>query len=154
MDVVDITYTYSDKSLEALERLIDKIAEVFHLDVSLKEMFYTGVFCKSNVYANYFDQAEVYDCLNVPDELVNFSSTPKSRESYVDGVIDQIMLGQVKKPEWMVYVEAHATCGEYERQPSTYLRLYPKNRKYSALGDTILAFLYSVNSLTDVALVK
>ena len=148
MDVSEITFVYSDKSVEMLERLIDKFSELFHLNVSLEDMFYTGVFCKPDVYANYFVINEMHDCIVVPDVLVCVTSTPESRETYVRGVIDQIIRGKLKKPEWMVYVEANQECA-MGKGPSTYLRLIPKESKYSTLGDAILNFLYSVNSLSE-----
>lgn len=147
MKISETNLVYSDQSVEKLSQLVDKFSELFHLNTKVSDMFYVGVFCKDCTYANYFVQQEIYDCLTVPDELVSAGSTPESRERYVGGIINQIMTGKIQKPEWMVYVEAHAVCDDIGNAPSTFLRLIPKEAKYGRLGDAIIDFLYSVNSM-------
>ena len=57
------------------------------------------------------------------------------------------MRGEIKKPEWMKYVEEEEICNQFEAAPSTFLNLLPKEEKYQGLANTFLYFLYSPNMM-------
>lgn len=145
--VKDYTVIYSQPSIEALENLMSEFFKTFGLVETINDMFYYGVFCKIQNYAN-FDFNEIEErTFEVPSILLNYQSTDEERFNYVKMIIKQIMHKEIRKPEWMTYVELNDCCNEYGQAPSTFLYIDVKDSKYEALKQSLLKFLYSPNLL-------
>lgn len=146
-----ITFVYSSKSVEALKKLFTELRWVFgYTTVSeLNDMFYYGVFCKSVTYANFngWEKAQ-REGIEVPEILTAMCPTPSEREDFVKRTINEIIKGEIEKPEWMEYVEEETVCSCCDVAPSTFLTLIPKDEKYQSLADRLLEFLYSPNMMT------
>lgn len=146
------SFVYSSACVEALRELMEEFFNIFELDVKLDDIFDYGVFCKEDTYANYKHWDEAPLELEVPYYLTNPTSSEKSRTEYVRGIIDQVITGEIEKPEWMIYVEMEETCNEYEQAPSNFLYLQVKDgmEKYEILGQKLIEFLYSPNLMTTL----
>ena len=146
-----ITFVYSSESVEALKKLFTELRWVFgHTTVSeLNDMFYYGVFCKPNTYSNFngWEKAQG-EGIEVPEMLTSVCPTPSEREDFVKRIINEIIKGEIEKPEWMQYVEEESVCNCCNAAPSTFLTLIPKDEKYRTLADRLLDFLYSPNMMT------
>lgn len=142
---VDYTVIYSQPCIEAFEKLIDEISHTFGLIETIDDMFYYGVFCKSQNYANfYFDIKENYN-FEIPKIISSCESNEKERIDYVKKLIGQIIRKEIKKPQWMKYVEMSVNSNEFHASPSTFLYIEAKEDKYSNLGERLTEFLYSPN---------
>mgnify|MGYP004563757619 CR=1 FL=1 len=145
-----ITFVYSSESVEALKKLFTELRWVFgYTTVSeLNDMFYYGVFCKPITYSNFkgWEKAQ-REGIEVPEILTAICPTPSEREDFVKRIINEIIKGEIEKPEWMKYVEEETTCSCCDAAPSTFLSLIPKEEKYQALADKLLEFLYSPNMM-------
>ena len=134
----DYTVINSQPSIEALEKLISDFFGTFGMAETIDDLFYYGVFCKPQNYANFkFDVREEYD-FDIPYNI-------EEKIDYVEKLISQIMRKEIKKPEWMKYVEMNASCNEYEQAPSTFLQIIPKESQYETLAQRLIEFLYSPN---------
>ena len=146
-----ITFIYSSESVEALKKLFTELRWVFgYTTVSeLNDMFYYGVFCKPNTYSNFngWEKAQG-EGIEVPEMLTSVCPTPSEREDFVKRTINEIIKGEIEKPEWMQYVEEESVCSCCNAAPSTFLTLIPKDEKYRTLADRLLDFLYSPNMMT------
>lgn len=138
-----LTYVYSSHCVEYLEALIESIQSTFSIKASLDDMFYYGLFCNAETYSN-FEKYEGFDG-DVPDILTNQCQSPDSKLKYVKGIIENIIKGEVEKPEWMIYVEETETFNCYSDAPSTFLYLVAKDEKYEVFGEALTNFLYSPN---------
>lgn len=145
--MVDYTFIYSSPSIEALENLIKSFLATFNIPKTIDEMFEYGVFCKPETYANFefWDEAPLNLC--VPDNLTSVCSKPSDRMNYVKMIIEQIIKGEIDKPEWMLYVEQTASCNKFNDAPSTFLTIIPKSDEYRDLANKLIEFLYSPNLL-------
>lgn len=143
----DYTVIYSSPSKEALEDLIKETVLLFNSPLTLNDMFYYGVFCKPETYAHYHLWEDAPLDLEIPFVLINPCVTGFERLEYVNGVIKEIVKGEIEKPEWMIYVEMEDYKTEYGLSPSTFLYLYPKEEKYKVFGEKLINFLYSPNLL-------
>lgn len=144
-----LTLIYSSEAIEALQKLFEELSNVFGYTVipTLDEMFYYGVFCKTNTYSNfkYWDNGTID--FEVPEILTSVCATANDRYNFVETTIQEIIKGEIEKPEWMLYVEEEETCNVFDAAPSTFLRLIPKNEKYQDLANKLLEFLYSPNMM-------
>lgn len=137
--------------MEALEELMASFFETFNLTyIDISELFWYGVFCKTETYANYEHWDEAPMTLEIPDVFQAECAKPSDRVEYVNGIINQVIKGEIDKPEWMVYVEMEESCEDYDASPSTFLRLIAKEDKYEYLAEKLLNFLYSVNLITKI----
>lgn len=143
----DFTVVYSSASKEAFEELMKETLLLFNSPLKLEEMFYYDVFCKTETYAYYDLWEEAPVTLEIPSQLTNTCSRLKDKVDYVNNVIEQILKGNMEKPEWMVYVEMEDYNTEYKLSPSTFLYLYAKDEKYQVFGEKLINFLYSPNLL-------
>ena len=126
----DYTVVNSQPSIEALENLMAGFFDTFGMVETLDDLFYYGVFCKPQNYANFkFDVREEYD-FDIPYNITNQEANEEEKIDYVKKLINQIMRKEIKKPEWMKYVEMNASCNEYEQAPSTFLQIIPKESQY------------------------
>lgn len=143
----DYTVVYSSASKEALENLINETILLFNSPLTIDDMFYYGVFCKCETYAHYdlWEDAPVE--LEIPFVLTNPCAKAQDRMDYVQGTIQQIVKGEIGKPEWMIYVEMEDYKTEYCLAPSTFLYIYPKEEKFRSFGEKLIEFLYSPNLL-------
>lgn len=146
-----ITFIYSSESVEAIKRLFTELRGVFGYTLipEFDDMFYYGVFCKPNTYANFngWEKAQ-REGIEVPEILTAMCPTPSEREDFVKRTINEIIKGEIEKPEWMQYVEEETVCNCCNAAPSTFLTLIPKDEKYRTLADSLLDFLYSPNMMT------
>ena len=143
------TYVYSSNSIEFLKEMLKEFFFVFNIpSVTPDDLFYYGVFCKDVTYANYKYWNEAPDRLEIPIQLTGECQTEEERLDYVHTIINDIMTGEIKKPEWMLYVEMEEVCNDYESAPSTFLYLIAKEGKYETLAKKILDFLYSPNMMS------
>ena len=146
-----ITFVYSSESVEALKKLFTELRWVFGYTTvpELNDMFYYGVFCKQNTYSNFngWEKAQG-EGIEVPEMLTSVCPTPSEKEDFVKRTINEIIKGEIEKPEWMKYVEEESVCSCCNAAPSTFLTLIPKDEKYRTLADRLLDFLYSPNMMT------
>lgn len=141
----DYTVIYSQPCIEFFEKLISEISHTFGLVETIDDMFYYGVFCKPQNYANfYFDISESYG-FDIPDLIMSCESKESERIDYVKKLISQIIHKEIKKPEWMKYVEMTVNSNEFEQSPSTFLYIEAKDKKYENLAKDLIDFLYSPN---------
>lgn len=155
--IATFEYVYTDDScITKLTSLVEAFQVALHGEnaarLELKDMFYYGTFCTNGTYADFDWSAYAYQTFDVPEILSNGLATAAEREEYVTQVINMIMTGAKKRPEWMKFVEENATCDEYDSAPSTFLRLVPKDEKYNGLAQALLGFLYSPNRQTSMFL--
>ena len=146
-----ITFIYSSESVEALKNLFTELRRVIGYTTvpELNDMFYYGVFCKQNTYSNFngWEKAQG-EGIEVPEMLTSVCPTPSEKEDFVKRTINEIIKGEIEKPEWMKYVEEESVCSCCNAAPSTFLTLIPKDEKYRTLADRLLDFLYSPNMMT------
>lgn len=144
-----LTFIYSSRSVEALKDVFAELQHIFGRNniPDFEDIFYYGVFCKPCNYAffKYWDDAP--DSLEIPEIITNGWSKKSEKLDYVRKTINEIMRGEIKKPEWMKYVEEEEICNQFEAAPSTFLNLLPKEEKYQGLANTFLYFLYSPNMM-------
>ena len=144
-----LTFIYSSRSVEALKDVFAELQHVFGRNniPDFEDILYYGVFCKPCNYAffKYWDDAP--DSLEIPEIITNGWSKKSEKLDYVRKTINEIMRGEIKKPEWMKYVEEEEICNQFEAAPSTFLNLLPKEEKYQGLANTFLYFLYSPNMM-------
>lgn len=147
--MIDYTFIYSSPSIEALEKLISSFLSTFNIPKKIDEMFEYGVFCKPETYANYdlWDEAQ-----NVcpPVNLTSECQKPSDRLNYVNMIIQQVIKGEIEKPDWMLYVEENESCNEFDDAPSTFLTIIPKSEEYKDLAEKLIEFLYSPNMLIEM----
>ena len=143
----DYTVINSQPSIEALENLMADFFGTFGLTETIDDLFYYGVFCKSQNYANYpFDITENYG-FELPYALTAACAKDSEKIDFVETIIGQVMRKEIKKPEWMKWVEMNMVCDEFDQPPSTFLRIVAKDPQYEALAQRLIEFLYSPNVL-------
>ena len=148
---IDYTVIYSHPSVEALENLMKDIFGTFGVAETIDDLFYYGVFCKPQNYANYeFDIREEYD-FEIPEVMTDACFQGNARHDYVKKLINQILRKEIKKPEWMKYIELNMTCNEFGQPPSTFLYIIAKEPQYEALAQRLIEFLYSPNMTITMA---
>lgn len=145
------TVIYSSESVEPVKKLVNTFLDTFHCNPELNfdDLFYVGVFCKPETYANYQGWDEFPCDVYIPTVLTSITSTNDERLEFVDKTMNNILLGEEIKPEWMVQVEALEMC-ENMFAPSTFLYLKPKDEKFVELGERLIEFLYSPNLMTTL----
>lgn len=142
---IDYNIIYSQPCIESFEKLVNEIARTFNLTETLDDMFYYGVFCKPQNYANfYFDPREDYK-FDIPRIISSCNSKGWERMDYVKKIIKQIMHKEIKKPQWMKYVEMSVDHNEFHASPSTFLYIEAKEDKYIKLSERLTEFIYSTN---------
>ena len=148
------TCVYSSCSVEEARKLVNSFIRTLvseYSELNFDNMFYAGVFCATTTYANYEYWDELSVNLERPEILTSVCSTEQERINYVDEVINAVIKGEIEKPEWMVEIEGTAVCDENSlMSPSTFLRLIPKDNKYTELGERLISFLYSINLLSTI----
>ena len=143
----DYTIINSQPSIEAFQNLMADFFGTFGLTETIDDLFYYGVFCKSQNYANYpFDITENYG-FELPFALTAPCAKDSEKIDFVETIIGQVMRKEIKKPEWMKWVEMNMVCDEFDQPPSTFLRIVAKEPQYEALAQRLIEFLYSPNVL-------
>lgn len=141
----DYTVINSQPSIEALENLMTEFFDTFGLTDKIEDIFYYGVFLKPQNYANFeFEDCDLCD-FEVPYTLTAECTKYDEKLDYVNGIINKILKKEIKKPEWMKYIEMNMTCNAYGQAPSSFLNIIPKEEKYQKLAERLLEFLYSPN---------
>lgn len=143
---------YSDPSVDAAKKLLKTFMDLCEIClVEPEDMFYFGVFCHVTTYANFkgWEDAKK-EGIEIPGILIDTCPNSDDRIEYVEDIIQQVMTGEIDKPEWMNYVEENASCDWCEQMPSTFLRLIPKEEKYRELGCRLITFLYSPNRMSSI----
>ena len=145
---------YSQPSVEEVKELIDTFLETFGiLTLKADDLFYYGVFCSINNYVSY-DWHQLYMIGNVqfeiPPVFISVCSSIKEKVNYVKMTINEVLRGEIKKPEWMTFIEMETDNGYCNSQPSNFLRLLPKEEKYKKLGEQLIQYLYSPNRTSVV----
>ena len=141
----DYTVINSQPSIEALENLMADFFGTFGMTETIDDLFYYGVFCKPQNYANYqFDLTENYG-FEIPYALTADCAKESEKLDYVQSIINQILRKEIKKPEWMKWIEMNMNCNEFEQAPSTFLTIIAKEPQYEALAQRLTEFLYSPN---------
>ena len=140
----DYTVVNSQPSLEALENLIQEFSWTFGLTETIDDMFFYGVFFKPQDYVNFkFNENEID--FELPYALSSPCANQREKIDYVKSIMNQIMKKEIKKPEWMKYIEMNMVCNAYGQAPSSFLNIIPKEEKYQKLAERLLEFLYSPN---------
>lgn len=147
-----LSLIYSQPSIEALKEMVNNFLKLNPYNtLTIDDLFYYGVFCASITYANYdWLYEKINDKFEVPEILYAPCATEEERLDYVDRIIDEVMKGEIKKPDWMTFIEIESNCNVCDNQPSNFLRLKSKDDKYNKLAETIINFLYSPNRTTVV----
>lgn len=147
-----LSLIYSQPSIISLKEMVNEFIEILSdTNLTIDDMFYYGVFCATITYANHeWSDVVMNSDFEIPEILYAPCATAEEREDFVNQVINEIIKGENEKPEWMTYIEMESDCDECGHQPSTFLRLVPKEEKYKKLGEKIVNFLYSPNSITVV----
>ena len=134
-----VIYTYSDASLDACRNMIDEIFRVSGVDKKCDDVFSLSVALENN--DRYHDAAAEMEQEDLPVELRGLSY--RDMDKALDAYLDQIALGKVEKPEWMVAAEGGS--GGYDYKPSTNLNIVAKAPEYEKLTELVHKFLYSTS---------
>ena len=143
----ELSLIYSQPSIVSLKEMVNEFIETLsNTNLKIDDMFYYSVFCATITYANY-DWEKLVGCsqFEIPEILYAPCVTSEDREDFVDRIINEVMKGEIEKPEWMTFIEMESDCDACGHQPSNFLRLIPKEEKYKKLGEKIIKFLYSPN---------
>lgn len=144
-----LTTVYSSPSISALEALMSCILGIFDgQGRKIGDIIKYGVFCREDTYANFTGWDDAPEGLEVPEILTAACSRPCERIRYVRGIIEEILNGEIRKPEWMEYVEMEDACEGVP--PSTFLYIISTDEKYECLAKTLRQFLYSPNLMTTM----
>lgn len=147
----DYTVINSQPSIEALENLMAEFFKTFGMTEEIDDLFYYGVFCKPQNYANYpWDLMDNYS-FEVPHAIADVCANEEEKIDFVKKTINQILRKEIKKPEWMKWVEMNSICNEFGQAPSTFLQIVAKEPKYEALAERLNEFLYSPNLTITMA---
>lgn len=148
----ELSLIYSQPSVDSLREMVNEFIDVFSdKNLTIDDMFYYGVFCATITYANYeWSYLLVNNTFDIPEVFYAPCATEEERIDYVIQTMEDVMKGEITKPEWMTYIEMETDCDCYGHQPSNFLRLIPKEEKYKELGEKIIKFLYSPNRTTIV----
>ena len=98
--------------------VVKKPLKVFGSEQTADDLFWFGVFNDDYDYYDYLESEEEFETL-----------------------INDILKGKAEKPEWMVEQEE----SDYRRGSS--LQILAKDDKYKELGNKIISFLYSTESV-------
>lgn len=116
------TYVWQDSSVEPCRELVQEFCNVMGYDKDVDDMFSFVVLCDS--FWCYEDHEDYpYD-----DEF--------------DSLIEDIKMGVVNKPDWMIEVEQQEDDYTYHT-PDTSLYITPKHIKYENLAKALKTFLNS-----------
>lgn len=135
-------FTYSSGSLSSIKNLIDEMFDLSSTPLKADDIFYFGIFCAYITYANFDWEIYNTDNIEVPDILLSTITPTSDKINYVTIIIDQVLTGTIKKPEWMIKIEQEYSCFDCY-SPSTFLMLKSKNDKYESFGKLLTNFLYS-----------
>lgn len=138
-----ILFTYSDGAVDRAKELLQEMLDLMSSPLTPDDLFYFGVFSNVYQYANNIEMN--LEIENIPAILINEMAPLGERMNYVQTLIDNIMTGKEKKPQWMIDIEQDERCDVNGKcSPSTQLYLYPKDEKYRELGEAMIRFLYSL----------
>lgn len=154
MDKRILSTIYSQPSIEEAKKLIDTFLETFGiLELKADDIFYFGVFCSVNNYASY-DWYELYKIgyveFDIPLTLRSVCSPIHEKVNFVKMTINDVLKGEIKKPEWMTFIEMEIDSGFCSSQPSNFLRILPKDNRFEKLGEQMIKYLYSPNRMSVV----
>ena len=96
-----------------------------------------------------FDQTLIFDDVFNAETFCENDIYSESEEYPLESDVEflelkeKILKGELKKPDWMKEIEEDE--GYYGYSRSTYLEIYPKNKKYEELSKKIINFLYSTD---------
>lgn len=143
---------YSSPSIEAAKNLINAFIEFCDIcGLEADDMFFFGVFCDVTTYANFPDwESAEAEGIEVPSTLSSFCNDSDTKIDYVNSIIEQVMTGEIEKPEWMNYVEENSVCDWCSQMPSTFLRIIAKEPQYEKLARLLCEFLYSPNRMSSI----
>lgn len=143
--VREYTIINSQPSIEALENLMATFFSTFGILKSIDDIFYYGVFFKSQNYMNFsFEFGEDYE-FDIPSIILSECASDSDKLDYIEKIIKQIMRKEIRKPEWMKYIEMNMMCNEFGQAPSSFLRIEAIEEKYEKLAQKLIEFLYSPN---------
>ena len=144
-----LTFIYSSNSVETLKNVFAELRSVFgSLNIpKIDDIFYYGVFCKPESYAFFKHWEEAPDEIEIPPSLSSACAKPREKIDFVKRTIQEILKGEIEKPEWMKYIEEEEVCGCCNAAPPTFLMIIPKEEKYRMLSERIIEFLYSPNMM-------
>ena len=98
-----ILFTYSDGAVDKVKELLQEMLDLMSSPLAPDDLFYFGVFSNVYQYANNIEMNVEID--NIPAILINEMAPLGERMNYVQTLIDNIMTGKEKKPQWMIDIE-------------------------------------------------
>lgn len=137
-----MVFTYSSGCISSFKELVQEIFDIFSYPCTTDDAFYYGVFCVNTTYAFFEWDKFNTGTLEIPMILSADTSYLSEKINYVNNIIEQVLIGNIEKPEWMIYVEQEFSCYDCN-SPSTFLYVKEKDEKYKKLGDLLIKFLYS-----------
>ena len=138
-------YSYSSPSLNYFKKVIEDVLELMGKEEKVEDVVAYGLFLKPCEYFKQ-DYAE-FGWDKIPGDLVNGSYMDK--EAYVLKFIENLLLNNEEKPEWMLYAEDHPDAFGIEKP--NYLIAVPRDIEYKKLIQDLLQFLYfSVKTNVEV----
>lgn len=138
-----LVITYSSGSVQAAKNLVQAILDLMKSSLTPDDIFYYGVFCNVYQYSNNIEaNIEIQD---IPPMLINEYTPITERTAYVNNIINQVLTGEIERPQWMIDIEQDERCGDAMNcAASTELHLLPKSEEYKELGERMIEFLYSL----------
>lgn len=134
-----VIFTYQN-SIDQVKDLVNEVLKLSGSNETPDDIFYYGVFCSTEIYTEYEDdycEEETYD------EVKKLGW--KEKKSYIKNIIEQILVGKIEKPQWMINAENNDDDG-CSWAPDSYLHIIPKDEKYNDLAKKIKALLNSVSA--------
>ncbi len=125
-------FTYSGSSPTALKEMIEELFKTFEIHKTFDEVFHAVVLCEHIYHYKDF----IRDNDELPEGII--------KETDIDALIRDVILGKVEKPQWFSDVEAMELQCDYF-QPDTILYLTPKLPEYEKLASLVTKFLYSTD---------
>jgi hypothetical protein len=119
-----VIFTYSEGSIPKLKELINEILKMSNENLFFDDVFNAEVFCDDYIYLDHVE-------------------SPLNNSSELQELKENILKGVQKKPDWMIEIEEEGNWSGYNE--STYLEIYPKDKKYEGLSKKVIDFLYSTN---------
>ena len=130
-----VIYTYQNSSSEAtalLQEILTLLGETRKVD----ELFYINEFLsKIYYYSKYLDELE-----DVPEGYPN-NSDGKKRDDWVSDRINDVLIGKISKPKWMIEAEDHENPSGFCRDLD--LCILAREEKYKELAYKMIKFLNS-----------
>lgn len=131
-------FTYCDGCIGPAKELINEFIKTFGGEdlkgLTADDMFSFGIFCDRDIYV------EKYDDSFLEDEDNPFDGVDDHYE-FVDDLIERILKGDFKKPNWMIDMEESEDYDGY--RSSSNIFIVSKDKKYNKIGKLLISFLHS-----------